>query len=137
MSESASYRLTGFSFLGLITLLLAYQLIGEIIVRFLAWPIPGPVIGMFLLFISLLFHSGWATRWAEPSQHFLRYLSLFFVPAGVGVMLHLSRVSEQWLGIAVALVVSTLVSLVVTAGVMLLLMRLNARISGAKQHDQG
>ncbi|WP_051678634.1 CidA/LrgA family protein [Thiomicrospira pelophila] len=135
MSESASHRLTGFSFLGLITLLLAYQLIGEIIVRFLDWPIPGPVIGMFLLFISLLFHPGWATRWTEPSQHFLRYLSLFFVPAGVGVMLHLTRVGEQWLAIAVALVISTLVSLVVTAGVMLLLMRLRARISGAKQHD--
>lgn len=135
MSDTASQRLTGFSFLGLITLLLAYQLVGEIIVRFLDWPIPGPVIGMFLLFISLLFRSSWATRWIEPSQYFLRYLSLFFVPAGVGVMLHLTRVGEQWLAISAALVISTLVSLVVTASVMLLIMRLNARIAGVKKHD--
>lgn len=135
MSDSAAYRLTGFSFLGLITLLLAYQLVGEIIVRFLDWPIPGPVIGMFLLFISLLFRSEWAARWIEPSQHFLRYLSLFFVPAGVGVMLHLARVGEQWLAIAAALVISTIVSLVVTAGVMLFIMRLNAGIAGVKKHD--
>lgn len=135
MSDSAAHRLTGFSFLGLITLLLAYQLVGEIIVRFLDWPIPGPVIGMFLLFISLLFRAGWAARWIEPSQHFLRYLSLFFVPAGVGVMLHLARVGEQWLAIAAALVISTIVSLVVTAGVMLLIMRLNARIAGVRKHD--
>ncbi|HEY9017427.1 CidA/LrgA family protein [Thiomicrospira sp.] len=135
MSEQNASRLAGFSFLGLITLLLAYQLIGEIIVRAFNLPIPGPVIGMFLLFISLLFHSGWAKRWIEPSQHFLRYLSLFFVPAGVGVMLHLSRVGEQWLAIALALVVSTIVSLVVTAGVMLLIMRLNTRIGGVKKHD--
>lgn len=135
MSEQNASRLAGFSFLGLITLLLAYQLIGEIIVRAFNLPIPGPVIGMFLLFISLLFHSGWAKRWIESSQHFLRYLSLFFVPAGVGVMLHLSRVGEQWLAIALALVVSTIVSLVVTAGVMLLIMRLNTRIGGVKKHD--
>ena len=135
MTDSPSDRLAGFSFLGLITLLLAYQLIGEIIVRVLNWPIPGPVIGMFLLFISLLFRSGWAKRWIEPSQHFLRYLSLFFVPAGVGVMMHLTRVGEQWLAIGAALVISTLVSLVVTAGVMLLVMRLNACIAGVKKHD--
>lgn len=134
MSDSTSYRLAGFSFLGLITLLLAYQLVGEMIVLFFNWPIPGPVIGMFLLFISLLFRAGWAARWIEPSQHFLRYLSLFFVPAGVGVMLHLTRVGEQWLAIGVALLISTIVSLVVTAAVMLLMMRLHARMAG-KKHD--
>lgn len=134
MSDSTSYRLAGFSFLGLITLLLAYQLVGEMIVLFFNWPISGPVIGMFLLFISLLFRAGWAARWIEPSQHFLRYLSLFFVPAGVGVMLHLTRVGEQWLAIGVALLISTIVSLVVTAAVMLLMMRLHARMAG-KKHD--
>ena len=135
MSEHNASRLVGFSFLGLITLLLAYQLIGEIIVRAFNLPIPGPVIGMFLLFISLLFHSGWAKRWLEPSQHFLRYLSLFFVPAGVGVMLHITRVGDQWFAIAAALVISSVVSLVVTAGVMLFIMRLSRYIARVKKHD--
>ncbi len=34
------------------SLLLLYQLIGELIVRAFALPIPGPVIGMALLFLT-------------------------------------------------------------------------------------
>lgn len=130
MSDTSSPRVAGFSFLGLITLLLVYQLAGELIVHFADWPIPGPVIGMFLLFVTLLMRASWAQFWIEPTQGFLRYLSLFFVPAGVGVMVHLSRVGEQWLAITLALIISTLVSLVVTAGVMLLVARLTTRPGG-------
>lgn len=123
MPKTSAARFAGFSFLSLITLLLAYQLVGELIVYFFDWPIPGPVIGMFLLFITLLLRTSWAYHWIEPTQNFLRYLSLFFVPAGVGVMVHLSRVGEHWLAISLALIFSTVVSLVVTAGVMLVASR--------------
>lgn len=113
----------GLSFLGLITLLLLYQLAGELIVIVLDWPLPGPVIGMFLLLISLLLRRHWAQTWIEPTQHFLKYLSLFFVPAGVGVMVHLARMQDEWWAVLLALLFSTLISLVVTAWVMMGLMR--------------
>ncbi|WP_093448356.1 CidA/LrgA family protein [Thiomicrospira sp. ALE5] len=116
--------MVGFSFLGLITVLLVYQLIGELIVLAFDWPVPGPVIGMFLLLMTLLLRQAWSPYLVEPAQQFLRYLSLFFVPAGVGVMVHLTRIGEEWLSILVALVISTLVSLVVTAWVMLGLAKL-------------
>ena len=41
--------------------------------------------------------------------------SLLFVPAGVGVMLHFQLLGDDWLPIGVALVVSTLLTLVVTS----------------------
>jgi holin-like protein len=41
----------------------------------------------------------------------LQHLSLLFVPAGVGVMLHLQRLGDEALAIGVALVVSTWVGL--------------------------
>lgn len=124
----------GYSFLGLITLLLVYQLIGELIVLLLHWPIPGPVIGMFLLFLTLLLRDQWAQPWIAPSQQFLNHLSLFFVPAGVGVMLHLGRIGDEWLAIVVALVLSTLVSLVVTAWLMQIFSRLISRPGRDQPH---
>ena len=44
--------------LGAFTLLLAYQLVGEIITQVFHLHIPGPVIGMLLLFITLIFREG-------------------------------------------------------------------------------
>ncbi len=40
--------------LGAITLLLVYQLVGEVVALALELPVPGPVIGMLLLFLTLL-----------------------------------------------------------------------------------
>ena len=45
----------------------------------------------------------------------LKHLSLLFVPAGVGVMLHVARLAGEWLPIVVALLASTALAIVVTA----------------------
>ena len=42
------------TFLTGITWLLLFQLVGEVTVRLLEWPVPGPVLGMLLLFLLLL-----------------------------------------------------------------------------------
>lgn len=93
--------------------LLAFQSVGELIARGLSLPFPGPVIGMVLLLIAL--------RWQpvrEPVQvcadFLLAHLSLLFVPVGVGVMTHLSLVSQYGLRILAVLVLSTFAGLVVT-----------------------
>ena len=44
----------------------------------------------------------------------LDLLSLLFVPAGVGVMLHVATVREQWLAILISLVAGTIMTLAVT-----------------------
>jgi holin-like protein len=53
----------------------------------------------------------------------LQHLSLLFVPAGVGIIVHLSRVADEWQALLAALVVSTFVSMAVTALVMKALAR--------------
>ena len=52
------------------------------------------------------------------SQTPFRTSLLLFVPAGVGIIVHLSRVADEWRALLVALVVSTFVSMAVTALVM-------------------
>jgi len=104
--------------LGAFTVLLVYQLIGEVLVLFTGLPVPGPVVGMLLLFLTLLVR-GAAPAWLRDTcQGLLQHLSLLFVPAGVGVMLHFKRLGAEWLPIVVALVASTVITIGVTALVM-------------------
>ncbi len=101
--------------IGAITLLLLFQLIGEVLAQALAFPVPGPVIGMALLFAALVLRDGPSAELRHTAQGLLQHLSLLFVPAGVGVMLHFQRVSDEWLPLLAALVVSTGLAIGVTA----------------------
>jgi holin-like protein len=101
-----------------LTWLLVYQCVGEILARWTGLPVPGPVIGMVLLFATLLARNAAPESLQVAASGLLSHLSLLFVPAGVGVMLHFQRVASEWLPIAVALVVSTVLALAVTAWVM-------------------
>ena len=104
--------------LAAITALLVYQLVGEVIVQATGLPVPGPVVGMLLLFLSLALRGGVPQRLQDTAQTLLSHLSLLFVPAGVGVMLHFHRLEAEWLPISVALVASTVITIGVTALVM-------------------
>lgn len=97
------------------TTLLLFQLAGELLVRWFGWPFPGPVIGMALLFITLLLRGSVSHDLRTGTGNLLQHLSLLFVPAGAGVMLHLQRIADEWLPITVALVASTFIGLAVTA----------------------
>lgn len=103
--------------LNTLTLLLLFQLGGELLVRLLGLPIPGPVVGMTLLFITLLARDHVSHDTRANTGAFLQHMSLLFVPAGVGVMVHLQRVASEWLPITLALVVSTFAGMAVTAWV--------------------
>lgn len=105
-------------FLQGIATLLVFQLLGEIITMLLGLKIPGPVLGMILLFGTLLSIRRVPESLRFSSSHLLSHLSLLFVPAGVGVVTHLQRIGSEWLPIVVTLFVSTLVSMAVTAWVM-------------------
>jgi len=95
------------------TLLLLYQVAGEAIARLFALDLPGPVIGLVLLWPSLAVP--WIHRHvSEVAGFLLSNLSLLFIPVGVGVILHLELLSTIWWQIALALVASTLLGLVTT-----------------------
>lgn len=99
------------------TLLLVYQLLGEGVARVLPIAIPGSVVGMVLLFVTLSVR-GMAQMPAalEPTaRSLLRYLALLFVPAGVGIMQYGDRLQREGWALALVLVVSTLLTLALTA----------------------
>ncbi|WP_166253883.1 CidA/LrgA family protein [Marinobacter salicampi] len=109
------------NFLNGITILLVYQLVGEVTVRLLGLPVPGPVLGMVMLFLTLVIRGRAGTSLDTASSSLLSHLSLLFVPAGVGMMVHFDRIADEWLSIGIALVVSTIVTMIATAGIMVLI----------------
>ncbi|PKO75836.1 MAG: murein hydrolase regulator LrgA [Betaproteobacteria bacterium HGW-Betaproteobacteria-15] len=113
--------------------LLVFQLIGEALVRALVAPVPGPVVGMALLLLALVLRPSLLGAIKPTAQTLLQHLSLLFVPAGVGVMLHLQRLGDEALAIGVALVLSTLVGLASAALTMGWLMK---RVTPPSDHDQ-
>ncbi|EMP56368.1 LrgA protein [Marinobacter santoriniensis NKSG1] len=105
-------------FLNGITLLLIYQLVGEVTVRLLGIPIPGPVLGMVMLFITLMIRGAAPDSVEQASGALLSHLSLLFVPAGVGMMAHFHRIAEEWVPITLSLLLSTVITMVATALIM-------------------
>jgi holin-like protein len=119
------------SMINALAVFLFFQLVGEVISQMFKLPVPGPVVGMALLFLLLLFPSNLSERLRETAQRILQHLSLLFVPAGVGVMLHARRISDEWLAISVALIVSTVLTVAATALTISVLARfMNKRDTG-------
>lgn len=121
-------------------ILLACQMAGEAITRALLLPVPGPVVGMAILFCALL----WRGRRTAPgttlpaeaglpgelgavADALLQNLSLLFVPAAVGIVQHFGRVRDYAGPIALSIIVSTLATFIVTALVFNWLRRLQAK----------
>ena len=104
-------------------LLLVFQLVGEFLSRVLQLPIPGPVLGMMLLFSALIWLGRVPKGLRVAGEGLLAYLALLFVPAGVGLMAHLHLIGQDWFAILVGLLVSTMLTLGVTGWVLQLLRR--------------
>ena len=78
-----------------------------------------------LLFATLLARGRVGRALDSASSTLLGHLSLLFVPAGVGVMVHFELIGREWLPILVALAVSTLLGLVISGWTMQLAGRLS------------
>lgn len=112
------------TFLNGITVLLIFQLIGEVGVHTLELPVPGPVLGMALLFICLLIRGTLPESLDTASTGLLRHFSLLFIPAGVGVIVHFDTLAGEWLPISIALLLSTFLTMAATAFIMLAAIKL-------------
>ncbi len=102
-----------------------YQLLGEAIQKFFEINIPGPVIGLILLLLTFIFFSKKFTQSKKIikeistiSHQIINYLSLLFVPIGVGVVMHINYLGDNLFTIFSIIIIGTLATLVFTAIVM-------------------
>lgn len=105
------------------SVLLGCQLVGELLARGVGLPVPGPVIGMTLLLAGLLLLGRVPEGLRRTGEGLLRHLTLLFVPAGVGMMVHFELIRADLWPLLITLVLSTAITLAVTAKVMARLSR--------------
>ncbi|MGB0733850.1 MAG: CidA/LrgA family protein [Pontibacterium sp.] len=95
--------------------LLAFQYAGELIAYLAGLPIPGAVIGMLLLLITLIWYGKVPDFLRSTSMALLAVLSLLLVPPSVGLVAHLEILQDNALAITTALIFSTLLPMVLVA----------------------
>ena len=113
-------------------LILLCQLVGEVVARGTGIAIPGPVIGLVLCVLLLLGRDRIGRRaplelrdgtFERTGNGLLSHLALLFIPAGVGVVQRLDVLQGNALAIILALLISTILSMAVTAWVFSLVAR--------------
>lgn len=99
-----------------LTILLGFQLIGEVAARALSLTLPGPVLGMTALFLGCIAVPRLAATMMPTTNVLLAHLSLLFVPAGVGVVGHLDKFGSDGMALGLAIAGSTVLAII--AGVL-------------------
>jgi putative effector of murein hydrolase LrgA (UPF0299 family) len=105
-------------------LLLGCQLLGEITVRGLGLPVPGPVLGLALLLLCLAVRPSLCETLRPTTTVILAHLSFLFVPAGVGVIGNIAVLSDDGLALLVVLTLSTVLSMLAAVGTFIAVRRL-------------
>lgn len=98
-------------------IIFAFLAIGELVVWLTDVPIPSSIIGMLLLTVALQLRLVKLRQVEGVADFLVKNLGFFFVPAGIGVMVHFDIIAKQWMPIVVASVVSIVVVLGVTGWV--------------------
>ena len=105
-------------------IILLYQLKGELFQKFFGLSIPGPVIGLVLLLLTLLLIQ--KRQRVVPikedlfnsAEILLNYLPLLFIPVGVGVVMHLSLLEDNLASVVFVIILGTLSTLALTGYIM-------------------
>lgn len=92
-------------------ILIGFQLLGEILSSATDIPIPGPVLGMMLLFLTLQIRGKIDKNLNTVSHHLVQNLTLLFLPAGVGIFFLPESIFKQWPAIGAAIILGTFLSL--------------------------
>ena len=87
------------------------QLLGTVLNVLLLPMLPGPIIGMLLLFAFRMLRGEVGEPLSVASSSLLKYLPLILVPPAVGVMAYASDIAADFWAVVGALVLSLLVSL--------------------------
>jgi holin-like protein len=98
-----------------VAVLLVFQSIGEVVAHFTRGVVPGPVLGMVLLLIFLVARKKIEPAIAQAADGLLANLSVFFIPAAVGVMLYASSLQQSVLAWTLAIILSTIAAITTTA----------------------
>jgi holin-like protein len=92
--------------------ILLFYFLGEMFSFLIHGFIPGSVIGMILLFLCLFFKILKPDNIKDVSTVITKNMAVFFVPAGVGLMVYVELFSKSMATIITAIAVSTVLTII-------------------------
>lgn len=119
-----------------IALILGFLVLGNICSSAIGHFIPGSVIGMVLLFAALALRLVKAADIRPVADFLTRNMSLFFVPASIGIMEQWGLISSNLLGWLAVIFVSTFLVLVSVGLTQNGMMSMQNRMQRRKRDDE-
>lgn len=98
-----------------IFIILLFYFLGQGISYLIASFIPGNIIGMILLFLSLYFKIITPDKVREVANAFTKNMAIFFIPAGAGLLGSYGLISKFWMSILIVCSISTILVIAVVA----------------------
>ncbi|MBB6631581.1 CidA/LrgA family protein [Clostridium algidicarnis] len=96
-------------------IILSFYLLGELIHNIFKVPVPGNIIAMIILLLSLMFNIIKLEQINNVSKFFLDNLAFFFIPAGVGLITSISLLKDNFHKILFVCFISTIIVMLVSA----------------------
>lgn len=91
---------------------------GNVITHVTGLPLPGGVIGLVILLVVLIWHRGPDQQLRETGHFLLKNMTILFIPASAGLITQLPALKQDALAIGIAITVSTVLGMAVTASIM-------------------
>lgn len=96
-----------------IFIILLFYFLGQGLSYFLIGFVPGSILGMILLFLSLHFKAIKPETVKDVANAFTRNMAIFFIPAGAGLLGAFGLISKFWMTILIVCSVSTILVIAV------------------------
>ncbi|SBV95991.1 CidA/LrgA family protein [uncultured Dysgonomonas sp.] len=98
-----------------IFIILLFYFLGQGVSYLINGLVPGNIIGMILLFLSLYFKALKPDYVKDVANAFTRNMAIFFIPAGAGLLGSYGLISKFWMSILIVCSVSTVLVIAVVA----------------------
>ncbi|HET9571746.1 MAG TPA: CidA/LrgA family protein [Bacteroidales bacterium] len=95
--------------------ILFFYFLGELLSLLIKGFLPGSIIGMMLLFLSLFFKLLNPENVRATATAITKNMAVFFIPAAVGLMAYGELVSKNLTAIVLAISISTLLTIITVA----------------------
>ncbi|MBU2977789.1 CidA/LrgA family protein [Alteromonas sp. C1M14] len=102
-------------FLAGFVLIVLFYFAGELLVSLLDVPFPGTLVGLLLLLVFLFQRKQVPSLIVAGATPLLKYMTLFFVPAVLGVGVYWEDIASSFTAIFIAIVFTTVFSLGISA----------------------
>lgn len=96
-------------------IILLFYFIGELIVFLLQLKIPGSILGMLFLLVSLQIKLVKIENIKEVATFFVNNMLILFIPLGVGLASQWDIISKEWFSIIASIIISTFIVLFVVS----------------------